>query len=74
MEVHDISVNIEIRCEDEDKNGLDHLYEVNGYESEFKQVIINLINNAREAIESNLKNSPSAKKRFRLLSTEKRRS
>jgi len=67
LEVHDISVNIEIRCEDEDKNGLDHLYEVNGYESEFKQVIINLINNAREAIESNLKNSPSAKKEISVI-------
>ncbi|MDD2789146.1 MAG: nitrate- and nitrite sensing domain-containing protein [Sulfurimonas sp.] len=55
LETSNISIDI---FTDDDTS----LYMTEGYESEFKQVVINLINNAREAIQSNFLLYPDAKK------------
>ncbi|WP_345993715.1 nitrate- and nitrite sensing domain-containing protein [Sulfurimonas sp. HSL-1716] len=66
LEAHGIDITIKAICGYIDKNTA-CLCEVKGYESEFKQVIINLINNAREAIQENVKKSPSAKKEISII-------
>ncbi|WP_331774832.1 nitrate- and nitrite sensing domain-containing protein [Sulfurospirillum sp. 1612] len=66
LEAHDISVTVKTRC-DEAKHDLAHCFDVDGYEGEFKQVVINLINNAREAIEEKLKSDPTSKKEISVL-------
>lgn len=47
LESHAIDINIKSNANDSMVQGA---YEIDGYENEFKQVIINLLNNAREAI------------------------
>ncbi len=55
FETHNVTVNLELSCQE-------CHYEVDGYESEFRQVIINLLNNAREAIETHIKQYPDSLK------------
>jgi two-component system, sporulation sensor kinase D len=50
LENHNINVSINAECKIENLPPDFCTYEVEGYESEFKQVVINIINNAREAI------------------------
>ncbi len=62
LQNHDINVSIDAECKVADLRGDLCAYKVEGYESEFKQVLINLINNAREAIEEQMQKSPLAEK------------
>lgn len=56
LENHDIDVTVDTECKAANLQDDACAYELEGYESEFKQVLINLINNAREAIEEQTKN------------------
>ena len=62
LEHHGITVAIECL----NRTGIDAgaAYRVEGYENEFEQVLINLINNAREAIESCAEREPHSEKRI----------
>ena len=55
LQNHDIDVTVDAECKAANLQGDACAYELEGYESEFKQVLINLINNAREAIEEQTK-------------------
>lgn len=54
LESHNIKIDMHTSS---DKMLSEHTYKIEGYENEFKQVIINLINNSKEAIESNMQNN-----------------
>ncbi|MDD2266983.1 nitrate- and nitrite sensing domain-containing protein [Sulfuricurvum sp.] len=57
LENHNIEIMLDAKCTD---NSMDssQAYVLTGYESEFKQVIINIINNARDAIDDHVKKAP----------------
>jgi signal transduction histidine kinase len=50
LQNHDIDVTVDKECNASNLQTGACAYEVEGYESEFKQVLINIVNNAREAI------------------------
>jgi signal transduction histidine kinase len=74
LQNHDIDVTVEAECKIEGMQDNVCAYEIEGYESEFKQVLINLVNNAREAIEAQTQKSPPAEKwvHIHVLRTEKK--
>ena len=74
LENHHIDVTVDAECRAAALQGDARAYEIEGYESEFKQVLINLINNAREAIEQQTLNGPLPRRwiRIHVLRTEKR--
>ncbi|WP_345974943.1 ATP-binding protein [Sulfurimonas sp. HSL3-7] len=51
LQSHDIDVSVDAECKAANLQADARAYVIEGYESEFKQVLINIINNAREAIE-----------------------
>lgn len=51
LQNHDIDVTVDTECKAANLQPDACVYEIEGYESEFRQVLINIINNAREAIE-----------------------
>ena len=51
LENHNIEFTLDVKCSDKTIEDPSKAYVISGYESQFKQVIINLINNAKEAIE-----------------------
>jgi signal transduction histidine kinase len=67
LEDHNIEITIETRCNALPISHLQCSYEASGYESEFKQVIINLINNAREAIEEKSKDDVTAQEKISII-------
>jgi two-component system, sporulation sensor kinase D len=66
LENRGIDVHFDKQCDDAASECDDHAYMIDGYESEFKQVIINIINNAREAIEEHSANVDLPKKEIRI--------
>ncbi|MDA3946770.1 MAG: nitrate- and nitrite sensing domain-containing protein, partial [Helicobacteraceae bacterium] len=58
LENHNIELTLNVKCTDESIEDISEAFIIDGYESEFKQVIINLINNAKEAIEEHAQKVP----------------
>lgn len=67
LEMQGIKIIIEEKCNISKAINSESIYKISGYENEFKQVIINLINNAREAIEENIKNNPLSKREITII-------
>ena len=63
---HNIDVTLNKVCEDKSIKNDKLIFNYEGFESEFKQVIINLINNAREAIDENSQNVEMPKKEIKI--------
>lgn len=64
--------NVEVKIQTESIYEKENSFEIKGFESEFKQVIINIINNAREAIDEHSKEVDIAQKEIniKLIRTE----
>jgi len=58
--------NVEVKIQTESIYEKENSFEIKGFESEFKQVIINIINNAREAIDEHSKELEIAKKEINI--------
>lgn len=66
LQNHDINVTVDAQCKDADLQDEAGAYVVEGFESEFKQVLINLVNNALEAIAEQIQTHPPAEKRIHI--------
>lgn len=62
LEDHGIAVDFSYLSSDDAHSHDPDAYRVEGFESEFKQVIINILNNAREAIDEYAQNTPLLRK------------
>lgn len=66
LEDHAIAVDFSYISSDDAYSHDPDAYSVEGFESEFKQVIINILNNAREAIDEYSQNTPLLRKAIRI--------